>query len=99
MSFIERLELTQEEKQVYSLLLGSGQLTTFEIAQFGNLQFSKVKVALDGLQRKGAVGVSEGYLEKFFVRIPLEYLAEGSDQISTNVKDNLANTSAFMESK
>ena len=99
MSFIERLELTPEEKQVYSLLLGSGQLTAFEIAQFGNLHFSKVKVALEGLQRKGAVGVSEGYLEKFFVRIPLEYLAEGSDQISTNVKNNLTSTSSFMESK
>ena len=99
MSFIERLELTLEEKQVYSLLLGSGQLTAFEIAQFGNLHFSKVKVALDALQKKGAVGVSEGYLEKYFVRIPLEYLAESSDQIGASVKNNLANTSTFMESK
>lgn len=99
MSFIERLELTLEEKQVYSLLLGSGQLTAFEIAHFGNLHFSKVQVALDALQKKGAVGVSEGYLEKYFVRIPLEYLAESSDQISSNVKNNLANISTFMDSK
>jgi sugar-specific transcriptional regulator TrmB len=99
MSFIERLELTLEEKQVYTLLLGSGQLTAFEIAQFGNLHFSKVQVAIDALQKKGAVGVSEGYLEKYFVRIPLEYLAESSDQISASVKNNLTNTSTFMESK
>ena len=99
MSFIERLQLTPEEKQVYSLLLGTGQLTAFEIAQFGNLHYSKVQVAIDSLVQKGAVGISEGYLKKFFVRIPLEYLAATSDQISSDVKTTLDNTANFLQEK
>jgi len=99
MSFIERLELTQEEKQVYQLLLGCGQLTAYEIAQFSNLHYSNVNQALNGLQNKGAVGVSEGYLKKYFVRIPLDFLGETSDQLSTNVKSNINAATAFIENK
>ena len=99
MSFIERLELTQEEKQVYQLLLGCGQLTSYEIAQFSNLHYSNVNQALNGLQNKGAVGVSEGYLKKYFVRIPLDYLGETSDKLSTNVKSNINAAATFIENK
>lgn len=99
MSFIERLQLNMEEKQVYTLLLGTGQLTTFEIAEFGKLHFSKVEAALTSLIQKGAVGVSEGYIKKYFVRIPLEYLAETSDQINANIKGYLENTNNFIQSK
>jgi len=99
MSFIERLELTQEEKQVYQLLLGCGQLTAFEIAQFSNLHYSNANQALDGLHNKGAVGISEGYLKKYFVRIPLDYLGETSDQLSTNVKSNINAATTFIQNK
>lgn len=99
MSFIERLQLNPEEKQVYSLLLGTGQLTSFEIAEHGKLHFSKVEGALNSLAAKGAVGVSEGYVKKYFVRIPLEYLAETSDQINTSIKENLDGTNSFVQNK
>ncbi len=99
MSFIERLQLNPEEKQVYSLLLGTGQLTTFEIAEYGKLHFSKVETALDSLVTKRAVGVSEGYIEKYFVRIPLEYLAESSDTINSSIKGYLESTNSFIQSK
>ncbi len=99
MSFIERLQLSPEEKQVYSLLLGTGQLTAFEIAEHGKLHFSKVEGALNSLAAKGAVGVSEGYVRKYFVRIPLEYLAETSDQINTSIKENLDGTNSFVQNK
>ena len=99
MSFIERLQLNPEEKQVYTLLLGTGQLTAFEIAEHGKLHFSKVEAALDSLFTKGAVGVSEGYVKKYFVRIPLEYLAETSDQINSSIRGNLDNTNTFVQSK
>ena len=99
MSFIERLELNPEEKQVYQLLLGGGQLTTFEITQFSKLHFSKVKVALDSLLNKGAVGASEGYVKKYYVRIPLDYLGTTSDQLSENVKSTLGQTTSFLQEK
>ncbi|MHA1198237.1 MAG: helix-turn-helix domain-containing protein [Candidatus Heimdallarchaeaceae archaeon] len=99
MSFIERLQLNPEEKQVYSLLLGTGQLTAFEIAEHGKLHFSKVEVALSSLVNKGAAGVSEGYVKKYFVRIPLEYLAETSDKINSGIKEYLENTNTFIQSK
>jgi len=99
MSFIERLQLNNEEKQVYSLLLGTGQLTAFEIAEHGKLHFSKVEAAINSLISKGAVGVSEGYVKKYFVKIPLDYLAETSDKINSSIKNNLENTNAFVQSK
>ncbi len=99
MSFIERLELTQEEKQIYQLLLGCGQLTSFETAQFSSLHLSKVNVALDALINKGAIGVSEGYINKYYVKIPLEYLAETSEKLSSEIKTNLAETTSFIQSK
>lgn len=99
MSFIERLELTQEEKQIYQLLLGCGQLTSFETAQFSNLHLSKVNVALDALISKGAIGVSEGYINKYYVKIPLEYLAETSERLSSDIKTNLNETTNFIQSK
>ncbi len=99
MSFIERLQLNPEEKQIYSLLLGTGQLTDFEIAEHGKLHFSKVEVALSSLINKGAVGVSEGYVKKYFVRIPLDYLAETSDKINSGIKGNLENTTTFVQTK
>ena len=99
MSFIERLELTQEEKQIYQLLLGCGQLTSFETAQFSNLHLSKVNVALDALINKGAIGVSEGYINKYYVKIPLEYLAETSEKLSSDIKANLVETTSFIQSK
>ena len=99
MSFIERLQLNPEEKQVYQLLLGGGQLTAFEIAQFSNLHFSKVKVALDSLLNKGAVGASEGYVKKYYVKIPLDYLGTTSDQLSDNVKSTLNQTTSFLQEK
>ncbi len=99
MSFIERLELTQEEKQIYQLLLGCGQLTSFEAAQFSNLHLSKVSVALDALISKGAIGVSEGYINKYYVKIPLEYLAETSEKLSSDIKTNLNETTNFIQSK
>ncbi|MCE7743361.1 MAG: hypothetical protein GOP50_12995 [Candidatus Heimdallarchaeota archaeon] len=99
MSFIERLQLNPEEKQVYTLLLGTGQLTAFEIAEHGKLHFSKVEVALSSLINKGAVGVSEGYVKKYFVRIPLEYLAETSDKINSSIKGYLENTNTFIQNK
>ncbi len=99
MSFIERLQLNPEEKQVYQLLLGGGQLTTFEITQFSKLHFSKVKVALDSLLNKGAVGASEGYVKKYYVKIPLDYLGTTSDQLSENVKSTLGQTTSFLQEK
>lgn len=99
MSFIERLQLTPEEKQIYQLLLGAGQLTAFEIAQFSKLHFSKVQLALDGLKTKGAVGISEGYITKYFVRIPLDYLAQTSDQLSGNIKTNIDEASNYIQGK
>ncbi|MCK5305007.1 MAG: hypothetical protein KAJ72_07140, partial [Candidatus Heimdallarchaeota archaeon] len=99
MSFIERLELTQEEKQIYQLLLGCGQLTSFETAQFSSLHLSKVNVALDALIKKGAIGVSEGYINKYYVKIPLEYLAETSEKLSSEIKTNLTETTSFIQSK
>ncbi|NPD87288.1 MAG: hypothetical protein HGN29_01105 [Asgard group archaeon] len=99
MSFIERLQLNPEEKQVYQLLLGGGQLTTFEITQFSKLHFSKVKVALDSLLNKGAVGASEGYVKKYYVKIPLDYLGATSDQLSENVKSTLGKTTSFLQEK
>lgn len=99
MSFIERLELTQEEKQIYQLLLGCGQLTSFETAQFSNLHLSKVNVALDALISKGAIGVSEGYVNKYYVKIPLDYLAETSEKLSSDIKTNLNETTNFIQSK
>ncbi len=99
MSFIERLELTQEEKQIYQLLLGCGQLTSFEVAQFSNLHLSKVNVALDALISKGAIGVSEGYVNKYYVKIPLEYLAETSEKLSSDIKTNLNETTNFIQNK
>jgi sugar-specific transcriptional regulator TrmB len=99
MSFIERLQLNPEEKQVYQLLLGGGQLTTFEITQFSKLHFSKVKVALDSLLNKGAVGASEGYVKKYYVKIPLDYLGTTSDQLSENVKSTLGQTTTFLQEK
>ncbi|MHA1345469.1 MAG: hypothetical protein ACTSVO_08685 [Candidatus Heimdallarchaeaceae archaeon] len=99
MSFIERLELTPEEKQIYQLLLGCGQLTSFETAQFSNLHLSKVNVALDALVSKGAIGVSEGYINKYYVKIPLEYLATTSEKLSSDIKTNLNETTNFIQSK
>ncbi len=99
MSFIERLQLNPEEKQVYQLLLGGGQLTTFEITQFSKLHFSKVKVALDSLLNKGAVGASEGYVKKYYGKIPLDYLGTTSDQLSENVKSTLGQTTSFLQEK
>ena len=97
MSFVERLDLTPEEKQVYQLLLGCGQLTTYEIAQFSRLHYSNTKLALDGLLKKGAVGVSEGYLNKYYVKIPLEYLGETSDQLNANVRSNIDAAKEFIQ--
>lgn len=99
MSFIERLQLNPEEKQVYSLLLGTGQLSAFEIAEHGKLHFSKVEAALNSLISKRAVGISEGYVKKYFVRIPLDYLAETSDKINSSIRENLENTNTFVQAK
>ena len=99
MSFIERLQLSPEEKQVYQLLLGGGQLTAFEITQFCKLHYSKAKTALDSLLNKGAVGVSEGYVEKYYVKIPLDYLGTTSDQLSEAAKNNLNQTTTFLQEK
>ena len=99
MSFVERLDLTPEEKQVYQLLLGCGQLTTYEIAQFSRLHYSNTTLALDGLLKKGAVGVSEGYLNKYYVKIPLEYLGETSDQLNANVRSNIDAAKEFIQNK
>ncbi|MHA2254572.1 MAG: helix-turn-helix domain-containing protein [Candidatus Heimdallarchaeaceae archaeon] len=99
MSFIERLQLNPEEKQIYQLLLGGGQLTTFEITQFSKLHFSKVKVALDSLLNKGAVGASEGYVKKYYVKIPLDYLGTTSDQLSESAKSTLDQTASFLQEK
>ena len=99
MSFIERLQLTPEEKQIYQLLLGSGQLTAFEVAQFSNLHYSNVKTALDSLINKGAVGASEGYISKFYVKIPLGYLATTSDKLNEDINQNISETKSFIENK
>ncbi|MFW9852646.1 MAG: helix-turn-helix domain-containing protein [Candidatus Thorarchaeota archaeon] len=99
MSFIERLQLTPEEKQIYQLLLGSGQLTAFEVAQFSNLHYSNVKTALDSLVSKGAVGSSEGYISKYYVKIPLGYLATTSDKLNENINQNISETKSFIENK
>ncbi len=99
MSFIERLQLTPEEKQIYQLLLGSGQLTAFEVAQFSNLDYSNVKTALDSLLSKGAVGSSEGYINKFYVKIPLGYLATTSDKLNETINQNISETKSFIENK
>ena len=99
MSFIERLQLNPEEKQVYQLLLGGGQLTAFEITQFSKLHFSNVNTALNSLLTKGAVGVSEGYVKKYYVKIPLDYLGTTSDQLSENVKNTLSQTTSFLQEK
>jgi sugar-specific transcriptional regulator TrmB len=99
MSFIERLQLSPEEKQVYQLLLGGGQLTAYEIAQFSKLHFSKINVALNSLLTKGAVGISEGYVKKYYVKIPLDYLGTTSDQLSGNVKETLSQTTSFLQEK
>ncbi|MHA1258575.1 MAG: helix-turn-helix domain-containing protein [Candidatus Heimdallarchaeaceae archaeon] len=99
MSFVDRLNLTPEEKKVYQLLLGAGQLTAFEISQFAQLHHSKVQLALDGLKTKGAIGISEGYVQKYYVRIPLDYLAQTSDQITEKIKSNLEETTSFIQEK
>ena len=99
MSFIERLQLTPEEKQIYQLLLGSGQLTAFEVAQFSNLHYSNVKTVLDSLLSKGAVGASEGYINKFYVKIPLGYLASTSDKLNESINQNISETKSFIENK
>ena len=99
MSFIERLQLNPEEKQVYQLLLSGGQLTAFEITQFSKLHFSNVNTALNSLLTKGAVGVSEGYVKKYYVKIPLDYLGSTSDQLSENVKNTLSQTTSFLQEK
>ena len=99
MSFVERLQLTPEEKQIYQILLGFGQLTAFEIAQFSKLHYSKVSIALNSLKGKGAVGISEGYIQKYFVRIPLDYLGETSDRLNENIKGTLNQSTSFFESK
>ncbi len=99
MSFIERLQLTPEEKQIYQLLLGSGQLTASEVAQFSNLHYSNVKTALDSLINKGAVGASEGYINKFYVKIPLGYLATTSDKLNEDINQNISETKSFIENK
>jgi sugar-specific transcriptional regulator TrmB len=99
MSFIERLQLSPEEKQVYQLLLAGGQLTAFEVTQFCKIHYSKAKAALDSLLNKGAVGVSEGYVKKYYVKIPLDYLGTTSDQLSETVKNTLNQTTAFLQEK
>ena len=99
MSFIERLELTMEEKQIYKLLLGYGQLTAIELCNFGDLHYSKVQKALEGLAAKGAAGVSEGYIEKYYCRIPLDYLGEASEKISNEIREQLKESSTFLREK
>ena len=99
MSFIERLQLTAEEKQIYQLLLGCGQLTSFETAQFSKLHMSNVNIALDSLVTKGAIGMSEGYINKYYVKIPLEYLAESSDKLNLDIQSNLTDATNFIQSK
>lgn len=92
MSFINQLNLPDEEKRVYELLLAYGKLTVAEISQYANISYKNAESALASLVEKKAAGISEGYIKKYFARIPLEHLTSTSAQISEQIQKYLTET-------
>ncbi len=99
MSFIEKMQLSVEERKVYELLLGLGNLTAPEIANFTHINYNSVESALQSLKSKGAVGQSEGYLIKYFARIPLDYLGQKSDDLANSLTTHIQKTSTVLKEK
>ncbi len=96
LSFIQHLNLTEDEKKIYEFLLNFGNLTEIELANFAGTNFQTVKNALSSLIEKGAVGETKGYIKKYFARIPLAYLGEKSTNISSQINENLSSSSSSL---
>ncbi|UJG39657.1 MAG: hypothetical protein K9W45_07240 [Candidatus Heimdallarchaeum aukensis] len=96
MSFIEHLNLTEDEKKIYAFLLNFGNLTAIELANFAGKNFQTVINALNSLIEKGAVGETKGYIKKYFARIPLSYLGEKSSNISNQINENLTKATSSL---
>lgn len=96
LSFIEHLNLTEDEKKIYAFLLNFGNLTAIELANFAGKNFQTVINALNSLIEKGAVGETKGYIKKYFARIPLSYLGEKSSNISNQINENLTKATSSL---
>ncbi len=97
LSFISHLNLTADEKTVYEALLSFGHLTSFEVAEFTHIGHNKVVAILDSLFDKGAILKSEGYITKYFARVPLGYLGEISEKLATELSSAISDNAKYLE--
>lgn len=66
--------LTDYEAMAYIALVGLGELTAIRISEATSIPYSKIYSVLEGLKRRGWVGVREGRPKTYFPRSPIDAL-------------------------